>query len=58
VRRFGCCLDNETAASGKAYLGCCNITEFGCCPDDIKAASGPNGEGIYFISVNYYYTFV
>lgn len=43
--RFGCCPDNETPASGKDNIGCCNVTEFGCCPDGIKPASGPNEEG-------------
>lgn len=54
VNRFGCCPDNETAADGKNYLGCCNSTEFGCCPDNIKAASGPDGEGTCLVRLDLY----
>ncbi|XP_028034800.1 papilin isoform X5 [Bombyx mandarina] len=43
---FGCCYDNQTAASAPGPAGCpCNATEFGCCPDNHTPAEDAEMKG-------------
>ncbi|XP_037876208.1 papilin isoform X4 [Bombyx mori] len=43
---FGCCYDNQTAASAPGPAGCpCNATKFGCCPDNHTPAEDAEMKG-------------
>ena len=51
-RRFGCCSDGETAASGADGEGCdenklCAVGPFGCCPDGRTWKQGPSNQGCF-----------